>query len=187
MPSAVKVWRPISARSPDHDVLPELHGAAFAAACSRRPSISEVVKRHHALALGIEQLELEAHEAHVGTALGGAGFKHGRAERKLVVGTDRQKPPHLVDARRAHRARIADEGVDAHPHQDAASVPAGCGEPAQHGRARGLSQMHRLGIEFGRERDHLVARQAARAVLEDAARREIFPSGVETRRLALST
>ena len=38
-----------------------------------------------------------------------------------------------------------------------------------------LVEMHRLGIEFGRERDHLVARHAARAVLEDAARREVFP------------
>ena len=42
-------------------------------------------------------------------------------------------------------------------------------------RAAVFVEMHRLGIEFGRERDHLVARQAARAVLEDAARREVFP------------
>jgi hypothetical protein len=34
--------------------------------------------------------------------------------------------------------------------------------------------MHRLGIEFGGERNHLVARQAARPVLEDAAGREVF-------------
>ena len=51
---------------------------------------------------------------------------------------------------------------------------------------RGLVEMHRLGVEFGRERDHLVARQAARAVLEDAARGEVFPMELEARRLALS-
>ena len=56
---------------------------------------------------------------------------------------------------------IEHEGVGAHPHQDAAGVPAGGGEPAQHGRARRrLVEMHRLRIELGRERDHLVARQA---------------------------
>jgi hypothetical protein len=34
--------------------------------------------------------------------------------------------------------------------------------------------MHRLRVEFRRESDHLVARQAARPMLENAARREIL-------------
>ena len=89
---------------------------------------------------------------------------------------DRKKPPHLVDTRSAHRAGIEHEGVGAHPHQDTAEIPAGGGEPAQHGVARRLViQMHRLRIELGRECDHLAAGHAPRAMLEHAARREVFP------------
>jgi len=40
-------------------------------------------------------------------------------------------------------------------------------QPTQHGLPRRyLIEMHRLWIKFGRERDHLVARQPARAVLD---------------------
>ena len=128
------------------------------------------------LALGVEQFELEPHEAHVGPAHGGAGVEHGRAQGKLVVGPDRQQPPHLVDTRRAHRAGIEHEGIGAHPHQDAAEIPAGGGETAQHGvLGNSLVEMHRLGVEFGRECDHLAAWDAPRAMLEDAAWREVFP------------
>jgi hypothetical protein len=40
---------------------------------------------------------------------------------------------------------------------------------------RGLVEMHRLRVEFGSERDHLAAWHAPRTMLEDAARREVFP------------
>ena len=59
--------------------------------------------------------------------------------------------------------------------------PEAASPPSMVRARRRLIEMHRLGVEFGGERDHLLARQAARAVLEDAARREVFPSGTEAR------
>ena len=55
-------------------------------------------------------------------------------------------------------------------------MPAGGGEPAQHGAARGfLVEMHRLRVEFRRESHDLLVGDEARSVFGNGAWREIFP------------
>ena len=56
-------------------------------------------------------------------------------------------------------------------------MPAGAREALQHRLLRGLFvQMHRLRIEFGGKRQHLLARDMARSECAEMAGRKIFES-----------
>ena len=158
MSSAVKVWLPISAVSPTR-----MSSKNFMAAVPREPERASanigLTIRVISRSLGrVEDLEPELDEAQVGPAARGARLEHGRAHRDPFAGAQRREPLHLLHAGRAHEARVDEQVVRQHAHQDAAAVPARSDQAAKQRRTRGLLvEVHRLRIEFGGEGDDLGA------------------------------
>ena len=156
----------------DRDVVEELHAGPRRAA-----SISDVVSVITARR-ALNSSNSKLHEAHVGPALGGARVEHGGAQRELVARPHRLEPLHLVDAGRAHRGsdRPTKASAIIRIRMQQVCQPEAASPPSMV-CARGLLvEMHRLRIELRREGDHLLAREAARPMLEHAARREILES-----------
>ena len=160
----------------DRDVLEELHDAACVRR-SRRPSISDVVKRHHALARGIEQLELEAARSPCRAGSWRRGFRarSRAASARRRDGSAQATAPRRRPARPSSSSCRTKASTHIRIRMQQACQPDAASPPSMVARAASSSRCIGCGIEFGRERDDLVARQAARAVLEHAARREVFP------------
>ena len=94
---------------------------------------------------------------------------------QAVAGQHRLLPFDVVDARRALRGRIEQEGVAEQPHEHRAGMPAGGRQPAENaGLAGRLVEMHRLRIELAGEFDDLLRRHVLGAEIDRAAFDEIL-------------
>ena len=96
--------------------------------------------------------------------------------RSPLAWAQRREPPHLLHAGRAHEARVDEQVVRQHAHQNTAALPARRDQAAKQRRTRGLLvEVHRLRIVFGCEGDDLGAGDDPRTAVGDLAGGKIFP------------
>src|ERR1700736_1224405 len=89
---------------------------------------------------------------HLLSAARGTRLQDGGAPREGVARLDRALPFQRVDARRAKAARIDEQPLAEHAHEDRANMPARGDEAADLLRRRGgFVEMKGLRIEFSRE------------------------------------
>ena len=126
-----------------------------------------------AFAALVEQLAAQRDEAELGLRFRQALGQHGGPAGQRIAGQHRLLPFDLVDAGRALRGRVEQEGVAQHAHEHRAGVPAGGRQPAKDaGLAGFLVEMHRLRIEFAGEFDdlgraHLLGAEVDRRALDE--------------------
>src|SRR5437899_740743 len=104
---------------------------------------------HHTFASPIEYLLSQAHDADIRATARRTGIEDGGGAGEDVARPDRTLPLQRVDTRRAEGARIEEQPVAEHAHEDGADMPARGDQAAElFGRRRTLVDMPGQRIEL---------------------------------------